>query len=107
MESHRDPARHHGRLSPKGSSSSDVFQRPPEAQARRGKRSATATDDAGIERYLGSGRIRYIGPAYAKRLVKTFGEAVFDVIEGEPGRLREVEGIGPVRAARIAAGWAE
>ncbi len=61
----------------------------------------------GIERYLGSGMIRGIGPAYAKRLVKTFGEAVFDVIEAEPARLREVEGIGPVRAARIAAGWAE
>ncbi len=32
---------------------------------------------------------------------------MFDVIEADPGRLREVEGIGPVRAARIAAGWAE
>ena len=61
----------------------------------------------GIERYLGSGMIRGIGPAYAKRLVKTFGEAVFDVIEAEPARLREVEGIGPKRAERIAAGWAE
>ncbi len=45
----------------------------------------------GIERYLGSGMIRGIGPAYAKRLVKTFGEAVFDVIEVDPSRLREVE----------------
>ena len=61
----------------------------------------------GIERYLGSGMIRGIGPAYAKRLVKAFGETVFDVIEAEPARLREVEGIGPKRAERIAAGWAE
>ncbi len=61
----------------------------------------------GIERYLGSGMIRGIGPAYAKRLVKSFGEVVFEVIEADPDRLREVEGIGPVRAARIAAGWAE
>ena len=61
----------------------------------------------GIERYLGSGMIRGIGPAYAKQLVKTFGEAVFDVIEAEPARLREVEGIGPKRAQRIATGWAE
>ena len=61
----------------------------------------------GIERYLGSGMIRGIGPTYAKRLVKTFAEAVFDVIEQEPGRLRDVEGIGPKRAERIAAGWAE
>ena len=61
----------------------------------------------GIERYLGSGMIRGIGPAYAKRLVKEFAEAVFDVIEQEPERLREVDGIGPKRAERIAAGWAE
>ena len=61
----------------------------------------------GIEKYLGSGMIRGIGPAYAKRLVRAFGEAVFDVIEADPSRLREVEGIGPVRAQRIAAGWAE
>ena len=61
----------------------------------------------GIERYLGSGMIRGIGPTYAKRLVIAFREAVFDVIEQEPGRLREVEGIGPKRAEGIAAGWAE
>ncbi len=61
----------------------------------------------GIERYLGLGVIRGIGPAYAKRLVRSFGETVFDVIEAEPGRLREVDGIGPKRAERIAAGWAE
>ncbi|WP_237481841.1 SF1B family DNA helicase RecD2 [Lichenibacterium dinghuense] len=69
---------------------------------------ATApTTVEGIEKYLGSGMIRGIGPAYAKRLVEAFGEAVFDVIEADPSRLREVEGIGPVRARRIAAGWAE
>ena len=61
----------------------------------------------GIERYLGSGMIRGIGAAYARRLVRAFGETVFDVIEADPDRLREVEGIGPVRAERIAAGWAE
>jgi exodeoxyribonuclease V alpha subunit len=61
----------------------------------------------GIERYLGSGMIRGIGPVYARKLVRAFGEAVFDLIEAEPGRLREVTGIGPRRAARIVAGWAE
>jgi exodeoxyribonuclease V alpha subunit len=61
----------------------------------------------GIERYLGSGLIRGIGPVYAKRLVRAFGEAVFDLIQQEPDRLREVTGIGPMRAARIIAGWAE
>jgi exodeoxyribonuclease V alpha subunit len=51
--------------------------------------------------------IRGIGPVYAKKLVRAFGEAVFDVIEQEPPRLREVTGIGPKRAQRIIAGWAE
>jgi exodeoxyribonuclease V alpha subunit len=61
----------------------------------------------GIERYLGSGMIRGIGPIYARRLVRGFGEAVFDLIEQQPERLREVTGIGVKRAARIIAGWAE
>jgi exodeoxyribonuclease V alpha subunit len=51
--------------------------------------------------------IRGIGPVYAKKLVRAFREAVFDVIEQEPPRLREVTGIGPNRAQRIIAGWAE
>ncbi len=61
----------------------------------------------GIEKYLGSGMIRGIGPRYAARLVTAFGEAVFELIEREPARLREVTGIGPRRAARIVAGWAD
>jgi exodeoxyribonuclease V alpha subunit len=69
---------------------------------------ATApTTIEGIEKYLGSGMIRGIGPVYAKKLVRAFGEAVFDVIQQEPDRLREVTGIGPKRAERIIAGWAE
>ena len=69
---------------------------------------ATApTSTEGIQRYLGSGMIRGIGPVYAKKLVRTFGERVFDVIESDPERLREVDGIGPVRAERITAAWAE
>ena len=69
---------------------------------------ATApTSTEGIERYLGSGMIRGIGPVYAKKLVRAFGERVFDVIESDPERLREVDGIGPVRAERITAAWAE
>ena len=61
----------------------------------------------GIEKYLGSGMIRGIGLVYAKKLVRAFGDAVFDVIEQEPPRLREVTGIGPKRAERIIGGWAE
>jgi exodeoxyribonuclease V alpha subunit len=70
-------------------------------------KSTPPTTLEGIERYLGSGMIRGIGPVYARRLVRGFGESVFDLIESEPARLREVAGIGPQRAARIVAGWAE
>lgn len=61
----------------------------------------------GIERYLGSGMVRGIGPHFAKKLVKAFGERVFDVIENEPGRLTELPGLGPKRRAAIVAAWAE
>jgi len=61
----------------------------------------------GIEKYLGSGMIRGIGPTYAKRMVRLFGKDVFDIIEAAPERLREVEGIGPMRAAKITSAWAD
>jgi exodeoxyribonuclease V alpha subunit len=61
----------------------------------------------GIERYLGSGMVKGIGPVYAGRLVKAFGAAVFDIIEQTPERLREVEGIGAIRARKITSGWAD
>ena len=70
------------------------------------KTSAPSTIE-GIEKYLGSGMIRGIGPVYARRLVRQFGTEVFDIIEATPERLREVEGIGAVRAARITSGWAD
>ena len=38
--------------------------------------------------------IRGVGPVYAKKLVRAFGDKVFDVIEATPDRLREVDGIG-------------
>ena len=64
-------------------------------------RTSAPTSIEGIEKYLGSGMIRGIGPVYAKKLVRAFGEKVFDTIEAEPDRLREVSGVGPVRAKRI------
>ncbi|MFC1492053.1 ATP-dependent RecD-like DNA helicase, partial [Nitrospinota bacterium] len=70
-------------------------------------RSTPPTTLEGIEKYLGSGMIKGIGPVYAGKLVGSFGEAVFDLIEQHPGRLQEVEGIGPIRAERIIAGWAD
>ena len=70
-------------------------------------RTSAPTSVDGIEKYLGSGMVRGIGPVYAKKMVKAFGEKVFDIIEAEPDRLREVTGIGPVRAKRITSAWAE
>src|SRR5215475_7641403 len=70
-------------------------------------RTSQPTSIDGIERYLGSGMIRGIGPVYAKKMVKAFGEKVFDIIEAEPDRLREVTGIGAVRAKRITDAWAD
>ena len=58
----------------------------------------------GITRYLGSGMVQSIGPAFAGRLVDAFGEAVFEVIEQHPERRAEVPGIGPKRRARITRG---
>jgi exodeoxyribonuclease V alpha subunit len=70
-------------------------------------RTSAPTSIDGIEKYLGSGMIRGIGPVYAKKMVDAFGEKVFDIIEAEPERLREVTGIGVVRAKRITDAWAE
>src|ERR1700675_4156485 len=70
-------------------------------------RTSTPTSADGIEKYLASGMIRGVGAGYAKKLVRAFGDKVFDVIEATPDRLREVGGIGPVRAASILAAWAE
>src|SRR5207245_7447198 len=53
-------------------------------------RTSAPTTTEGIEKYLGSGMIRGIGPVYARKLVRAFGEKVFDVIEAEPDRLREI-----------------
>jgi exodeoxyribonuclease V alpha subunit len=61
----------------------------------------------GIEKYLGSGMVKGIGPHFAKKLVKAFGEAVFDVIEQTPEQLETLEGIGPKRRAKVVEAWAE
>ena len=52
---------------------------------------------AGIEKYLGSGLIKGIGPVTAKRIVRKFGLDTLQVIEEEPQRLREVLGVGRKR----------
>ena len=61
----------------------------------------------GIQRYLGSGLIKGIGPRLAERIVDQFGTETMDVIEITPERLREVPDIGPKRVRLIALAWEE
>ena len=61
----------------------------------------------GIQKFLGSGIIRNIGPKYAEKLVEAFGRDVFNVIEKSSGKLLKVEGIGLGRRASIKAAWEE
>jgi len=61
----------------------------------------------GTRRYLGSGLIKGIGPVMAERMVAHFGAGILGVIETEPGRLIEVQGLGPKRAKKIAEAWEE
>jgi len=51
--------------------------------------------------------VKGIGPHFARKLVRAFGEAVFDVIEAAPQRLEELAGIGPKRRERVVSAWAE
>ncbi len=69
--------------------------------------SVPPTTLAGIEKYLGSGMVKGIGPHFAKQLVQAFGEAVFEVIETTPERLEELAGIGPKRRQRVTSAWSE
>jgi hypothetical protein len=70
-------------------------------------RTSPPTSVDGIEKYISSSMVRGVGPVYAKKLVRAFGEKAFDIIETAPDRLREVEGIGPVRAASIVGAWVD
>jgi exodeoxyribonuclease V alpha subunit len=61
----------------------------------------------GIERYLGSGLIKGIGPAFAARIVERFGLETLDILDSDPGRLSEVSGLGRTRVERIKKAWLE
>ena len=61
----------------------------------------------GIEKYLGSGLVKGIGPGFAGRIVKQFGADTLNVIEEDPDRLLEVPGIGRVRVDRVKKSWQE
>ncbi len=60
----------------------------------------------GLEKYLSSGVIKGIGPAYAKRIVQAFGTETLDVLDNDPGRLHRVSGLGAKRAESIQRAWA-
>ena len=59
----------------------------------------------GIRKYLGSGLVSGVGKEMARRIVKHFGTATLRVLDREAQRLREVPGIGPMRASKITAAW--
>lgn len=61
----------------------------------------------GIEKFLGSGMIKGIGDAYAKRLVKEFGEDTLDVLDNDIEQIRKVAGIGAKRLELIKTTWKE
>ena len=59
----------------------------------------------GIQKYLGSGLIKGLGPVMAGRIVDRFGENTLDIIENQIGRLAEVKGIAEKSIAKIAKAW--
>lgn len=59
----------------------------------------------GMEKYLGSGLIKGVGPVYAKKIVNQFGPDTFTVIEDDINRLLEIPGIGRKRILQIAESW--
>ncbi|NLJ49200.1 MAG: ATP-dependent RecD-like DNA helicase [Candidatus Atribacteria bacterium] len=69
--------------------------------------SVTPASVKGVEKYLGSGLIKGIGPIMAKRLVNKFGTNTLKIIEKDIQKLQEVEGIGAKRIAMIKKAWDE
>jgi len=62
---------------------------------------------AALEKYLGSGLIKGVGPKTARRIVRHFGDQTLDVFEGQMGRLTEVPGIAHKKLAMIREAWIE
>ena len=77
-------------------------------QLRAEKIKATPpTTREGMEKYLGSGMIKGIGPVYAKKLVAHFGEDIINIIETKSKQLEQIDGIGPMRRRKIREAWDE
>ncbi len=60
---------------------------------------------SGIKKYLASGIVKGIGPSTAHRMISCFGAKTFEIIEKNPERLVEVDGVGPAKAALIGDAW--
>ncbi|WP_343058271.1 SF1B family DNA helicase RecD2 [Microvirga mediterraneensis] len=60
-----------------------------------------------LQRFLGSGLLKGVGPAVAQRLIASFGSRILDVIEKKPHELTRVHGIGMAKALGIGEAWAE
>ncbi len=67
----------------------------------------TPVTPEGLKRYLGSGVIKGVGPKLAERIVNHFGEQTLAILELEPERLVEVNGISGAKRERIVKGWGE
>jgi exodeoxyribonuclease V alpha subunit len=61
----------------------------------------------GIRRFLGSGAVKGIGEKTADRLISRFGSQILDIMDSDPERLLEVEGIGPAKLKSIISSWQE
>ncbi len=70
-------------------------------------RSITPVETEDIQRYLGSGLIKGIGPVFAKRIVEQFKEKTLEILDKSPSLLRKVEGIGKERLKLIKKSWQE
>lgn len=68
-------------------------------------RTAAPSTAEGIEKYLGSGLVKGVGPHYAKKIVQVFGEKTLQIIDESPTFLREIKGIGPKRITEIRESW--
>ncbi len=73
-------------------------------QAGRCQQRILASEN-GIRRYLGSGLIKGVGPALAARLVQNFGNSVLEILEKEPEKLLQVDGVGPKKLESIKHSW--
>lgn len=61
----------------------------------------------GLEKFLSSGLIKGIGPVLARRIIKRFGTQTLDILSKDPGKLKEVEGVGRVKLKEIKKSWVE